>query len=223
MKKLIVKNKFYFVCLSIFILAVGVLIAFLDKGEAILFINSNHTLWADNFFKNATRLGEEPVYVIVVLMFLAYRMRWSLLVALTGFAVMGVSYASKLFFAEDRPLAYFRKLNQDGVLNFVDGVKVYTGQTSFPSGHSMSAFALYTLLVFLLPPRKRYAGILFFLALSVVTSRIYLVQHFLRDIYAGSITGIGIAILVYLISSRIEYKPGHGLDRPLYFRKRKTA
>ncbi len=223
MKKLIVKNKFYFACLTIFILAVGVLMAFIDKGEAILFLNSHHILWANIFFKYATRLGEEPVYVIVVLLFLTYRMRWSLLVALTGFTVMGVSYVSKIFFAEDRPLAYFRKLNQDDVLNFVDGVKVYTGQTSFPSGHSMSAFALYTLLVFLLPPRKRYAAILFFLALSVVISRVYLVQHFLRDIYAGSITGMGIAILVYLISSRIEYKPGQGLDRPLFFRKRKTA
>jgi membrane-associated phospholipid phosphatase len=223
MKKLLVKNKFYFGCLAFFILAGGLFTAFLNKGDAILYLNSYHTSWADIFFKYATILGEEPVYVVIVLLFLSYRMRYSLLVALTGFAVMGVSYASKLFFAEDRPLAFFRKLNQDDILNFVDGVKVYTGQTSFPSGHSMSAFALYSLLVFLLPPRKRLAAVLFLTALAVVVSRVYLVQHFLGDIYAGSIMGVVIAILVYQVNSWFEYQPSKGIDRPLFFRKRKAA
>jgi membrane-associated phospholipid phosphatase len=223
MKKLVLKNKFYFGCLAMFFLLGGLFTVFLDKGDVILFFNNHRSWWADDFFKYATKLGEEPLYVIIALFFLGYRLRYTLLVALTGFAVMGLSYSSKLYFAEDRPLAFFRKLHQEDILNFVDGVKIYTGQTSFPSGHSMSAFALYSMLVFLLPPRKRYAAVLFFIALAVALSRVYLIQHFWQDIYAGSIAGLAIAIVVYLVNSRFQYQPSKRIDQPLFFRKRKAA
>ncbi|MFQ5447837.1 MAG: phosphatase PAP2 family protein, partial [Saprospiraceae bacterium] len=208
------KNRLYFACVAMFVMVGGLFTFFFEKGGAILYFNDFHTAWADIFFKYATKLGEEPVYVIVFLLYLGYRLRYSLLVAITGFSVMGVSYITKLFFGEDRPLAFFRKLNQEDVLNLVDGVKVYTGHTSFPSGHSMSAFALYSLLALLLPPRKRLGALLFITAFTVAFSRIYLVQHFLRDIYAGSLVGVALAILIHWANSHLEYRPGNRIDQP---------
>lgn len=60
---------------------------------------------------------------------------------------------------------------------------------SFPSGHSMTAFAIATALVAFYPPS---GGVLYFCAGSVALSRIVLGMHFTSDVLVGS--GIGVAI-----------------------------
>ena len=56
----------------------------------------------------------------------------------------------------------------------------------------------------------RYRPALFCLALLVAFSRVYLSQHFLNDIYAGSLLGTASALLAWLI-----------LSRPAFFREAK--
>ena len=80
----------------------------------------------------------------------------------------------------------------------------------------MSAFALYGLLIFLLPNKKRYVLLLFLLALVVAVSRVYLVQHFWEDIYVGGLIGVILAMIFYTIDLRLEGK----LDRPLFSKKK---
>ena len=88
-------------------------------------------------------------------------------------------------------------------LRLVEGVEVYIGATSFPSGHTMAGFALFGLLAFLLPKRYKGAALLFFLlALIVALSRVYLVQHFVKDIYLGAWLGLFIAILAWWLFGR---------------------
>jgi membrane-associated phospholipid phosphatase len=84
-------------------------------------------------------------------------------------------------------------------LTFVAGVDVHTGATSFPSGHTMTAFALYGLLAFLLTEKKWIGFFLSLLAIGAAISRVYLVQHFLQDIYLGSLMGFSLAVLWYSI------------------------
>nr|MCU0348977.1 phosphatase PAP2 family protein [Saprospiraceae bacterium] len=110
----------------------------------------------------------------------------------------------------------FAKQNLTEKLTFVEGVDLHSAATSFPSGHAMSAFALYSLLVFILPSQKRFALPLFALALSVAISRIYLVQHFWPDVYAGGIIGVLLAMLWYAFLGRTSENSAAWLEQPIY-------
>ena len=68
-------------------------------------------------------------------------------------------------------------------------------QFSFPSGHTMTAFAI-VLPVALIYPLS--APALFFLAISIAGSRILLGMHFLSDVVAGAVIGSGLGYLSHL-------------------------
>lgn len=59
-------------------------------------------------------------------------------------------------------------------------------QFSFPSGHTITAFAVAASLTVFYPP---LAIGLYFCALSIAASRILLGMHFLSDVFAGAILG----------------------------------
>jgi undecaprenyl-diphosphatase len=68
-------------------------------------------------------------------------------------------------------------------------------QFSFPSGHTMTAFAVATPLLLFYPTLT--IGLLF-CAISIATSRILLGMHFLSDVLAGALIGTGLGYLAYL-------------------------
>jgi undecaprenyl-diphosphatase len=67
-------------------------------------------------------------------------------------------------------------------------------QFSFPSGHTMTAFAVAIPLSLFYP--ELTIG-LFFCALSIAMSRILLGMHFLSDVVAGALIGTGLGYLSY--------------------------
>lgn len=68
-------------------------------------------------------------------------------------------------------------------------------QFSFPSGHTMTAFAVALPLALFYPTLS--VG-LFFCALSIALSRILLGMHFLSDVLAGALIGSGLGYLGYI-------------------------
>jgi len=197
MQTIFAENRAFFISFFIYFLVTGLLLLFINRGDAILFF-SDHRMWfGDQAFIYITKMGEEIAYIFAILILLFNRYRQALLIPFLGIVVTIVSYLTKKFFSEDRPLAYFEKLDVFDQINVVEGVVLHSGATSFPSGHTMSAFALYSFLAFCLPQKKGLGVFLFVVALLVGISRIYLVQHFLRDVYLGSIIGVLLAILFY--------------------------
>ena len=67
---------------------------------------------------------------------------------------------------------------------------------SFPSGHSLTAFAVCVSLSSFLPS---LAAVLFFSAASVAASRILLGMHFLSDVLAGSVLGAMLGYVAFLL------------------------
>jgi len=67
-------------------------------------------------------------------------------------------------------------------------------QFSFPSGHSMTAFAVATVIGLFYP--SLMAGVVF-CAISIAASRILLGMHFLSDVVAGSLLGASIGYWAY--------------------------
>jgi membrane-associated phospholipid phosphatase len=133
---------------------------------------------------------------------------------------MIISFTSKAFFAHDRPILYFEKLGNLDTINLVEGVYEVTGQTSFPSGHTMSGFALFGILAFLVGKKNIVGTICFITALLVGISRIYLVQHFLKDVYLGAIMGSTIALCIYWFQSRYSINENKLIDRRINYKKR---
>ena len=66
-------------------------------------------------------------------------------------------------------------------------------QFSFPSGHTMTAFAVAIAVAVLSQP---HVGLLF-CALSIAMSRVLLGMHFLSDVVAGALIGTGLGYLGY--------------------------
>jgi undecaprenyl-diphosphatase len=71
-------------------------------------------------------------------------------------------------------------------------------QFSFPSGHSITAFAVATPVGLFYPALM--AGLLF-CAISVAASRILLGMHFLSDVVAGSLLGVALGWGAFLLLS----------------------
>ncbi len=213
------ENRIYFILMGLFIIIGGIYLGQSDKVDAIFFCSDNRTPFLNEAFKIITRFGEAPAYFVIGLGALAVSYRHTLLVAFTGLTVMGLSFSLKAFFAIDRPMAFFAKQNLTDRLNLIEGIEMHTGATSFPSGHTMSAFALYSLLIFLLPKKHIYGAILFLLALLVGFSRIYLAQHFWPDVYAGGIIGALWALIIFQVQSKYPPTASGWLDKSLLRKK----
>jgi membrane-associated phospholipid phosphatase len=201
LRGLIGQNTLYFTAFALFLIIGGILLLCIETGEDIFFFSARRSSLGDAFFRYVTKMGEAPIYLLAIAVLLFVRYRYALSVPLLGFIVTFVSYWSKQYFRHDRPLPYLSKLGTFDQLNLVEGVTVHSGSNGFPSGHAMSAFAICTFLALCLPYKRRLALPLFALALLVGLSRIYLVQHFLKDVYLGAVLGVLLAMGWYYLQS----------------------
>lgn len=185
------------------VFAAGLLWFFnIQQGAEILFFSNRRSAFGDFFFKYFTRMGEGILFLLAFLAFLLIRYRTAIYIPLLGITVMLLSVLSKNWFAQPRPYRYFEELNRLDQLTFVEGVYVNKGLSSFPSGHTMAAFALYAFLAFVAPSKKSLALLLLLIAVLVGISRIYLVQHFLQDVLSGGFLGVLLAVFYYYLHQR---------------------
>ncbi|NJL75761.1 MAG: phosphatase PAP2 family protein [Saprospiraceae bacterium] len=197
------QRAYLLLCCTYFLVG-GLLLLLLHQGDEILYFDARRTTFGDVFFKIITRLGEEIPYVLVLLLFLFQRQYIKALgVPALALTVTTVSYLLKTFFAQARPGRFFQTLGHLEQMNLVEGVKLNMGLTSFPSGHTLSAFALTTFIVVAARTKSVWTIFFFLLAVLVAVSRIYLVQHFLRDVYFGAAVGLLLGWLwAYVVNKR---------------------
>jgi membrane-associated phospholipid phosphatase len=178
----------------IFLFSGAVLIIANSKADTHLEFNSYHNSFFDVFFLYVTNLGDGVTAVLVVIISLVVKFRYALIVGLANIISASITQTLKhtIFSGVVRPKKFFEGIHD---LYFVPGMENYL-YNSFPSGHSTCAFSLYFSLA-LIVESKTYKLILFIVAFLVGYSRIYLSQHFLQDVYAGSIIGVGISLLVF--------------------------
>ncbi len=154
--------------------------------------------WVDLFFKYITHLGDGAFAFLVAIIFLFFNVRKSIYILLSYVGAAFVSSILKHLIYPDitRPHFAFQYFVQED-LNVVDGVDLIAFH-SFPSGHALSAFALFFCLLFV--TKSHFFKIVFFvLAILASYSRVYLSQHWLIDIYVGSIIGFMFSLLFYVV------------------------
>ena len=113
--------------------------------------------------------------------------RWSakilyliLCISLSGILNTGIKWIT----GRNRPI----NLIEDGVFGFDFFRMIYLHEnTSFPSGHTVTAFALATAFSFLYP-RLRVPA--FLGAAMIGISRVVLTAHYLSDVIAGAVVGV---------------------------------
>jgi membrane-associated phospholipid phosphatase len=178
-------------------------VVIIPKPEIHLWINRQHNAFADWFFRYITFLGDGLFVILPALIMLFFSLRHFVFLLSAYFSTGLLTQLLKRLFFEDvaRPFRYF---DDSVTLYLVDGVKMLGGR-SFPSGHATSAFALFLCLALL--SSNRYVKLAcFLLACLTAFSRVYLSQHFLIDIVAGSIIGASGALAFYLVLYREQHK-----------------
>ena len=183
-----------FLMYVLYFLTALALVLFLEKGTFLFWLNQKHNPFGDIFFSKVTHLGEWPIYLIVGILLIAYRLYYAILLTLTGIVqVVIVQILKNIVFEAPRPALQF----QDSLssFNLVEGVELRT-LSSMPSGHTASAFALATILI-LLTKNKLLQVMYMLLAILVAISRVYLFQHFMVDTVVGATIGLLVSGLIW--------------------------
>ncbi len=206
-------KKNYFTLLQTVLLVIGAsLIILFNKGELELLINRKLTSPVlDVFFKYVTHLGDGLILLPLFILMLFIKYRYAAFVAIMALYQLIIVHINKRIIFSNMPRPKVFLEGHD--LHFVNGVDIHS-YNSFPSGHTATAFAVYFLLAILID-KKGWSIFLFFLSITIGFSRVYLMQHFIIDVYAGSIAGCLATLLAYFTIKKIDQKKV--LDRKLSF------
>jgi membrane-associated phospholipid phosphatase len=190
----------FFSLLIVFVLAVFLMIY--GKDKSFLIINGAYSVQADYFFNFVTFLGEWLLWVPLFAYALFYN-RQFLIAVVTALIISTIltRLGKQVFFeGQPRPLRLLEDLAR--------AVPILTHNNyvnSFPSGHTSTAFTTALLLAFII--RKKFAIYVFpLIAFLVGYSRVYLAQHFVTDVLAGTIVGIVSSYLALVIYEQFRKK-----------------
>jgi membrane-associated phospholipid phosphatase len=209
-------NRVFFIGFAVLTLIALYLILTRQVGDLLLFINKQRTPGRDRFFIFWTQMAEPVAYITILIMYLMVRYRTAVFSIVVGAAAGIVSAILKGFFQHARPLRWFydNAIELWGTLALFDPNDYNNSwaYSSFPSGHAMSAFAIYSFIAFNAGRWKPAIGLVCILmAASVGFSRMYLLMHFMKDISVGGFLGVGIGIAAFYIQFRI-YPQRENLD-----------
>ncbi|TAE30448.1 MAG: phosphatase PAP2 family protein [Cytophagales bacterium] len=197
------QNRFFFIAYTLLFIAVGILQLVFTQEELIRWVNAHNTVEGDYFFQYATYLGDGVFFVGIILVFFISSRRNGLL-ALTSFLLSsGLSIFLKqvVFHGRPRPAMVFA--DSPWKYHVIEGLNIAT-INSFPSGHTISAFAVFTLFA-LLDDRKNRGWVFLIPAALVGYSRVYLFQHFAVDVFAGSLIGVLSSVVTGIVLTRAPF------------------
>jgi len=168
---------------------------FIDIKAALWFHTINNGRYSD-LFNIITDFGESQWYLITgMLFFVVLRKTYPLraqpgLFLASSVAASGVSAdVIKYIAGRARPILYF----SEQLYGFNCFHYEYEW-ISFPSGHAATAFSAAIVFTTLYP---RWRILFLFAGTLIAFSRIFLTQHYISDVIAGSFLGMASSILLY--------------------------
>lgn len=202
MLKILINNRTFFIIFLLWVVFGALLQLFYTPTQLMFWINQHHNDFLDGFFRFITLLGEDFTW-LGLLIFFAFenfiqgikKINEIKLLLITWLAKVILSVSLKNIFSLPRPMEVYQ--NSGKTIHLVEGVTMHHWK-SFPSGHTMTAFAFACFCLFVLKNNKM-AIVSLFLAMLVAYSRMYLFQHFPRDVVAGSIFAVGTTLIIFII------------------------
>jgi len=189
-------NKYWI----LFFFAIMLFLIFIFSDENLhLRVNQYHCSFFDFFFKYVTYLGDGLMFPLLIVSFFFYDKKQSLKFFMAALLTLLITFVLKkvIFLGVPRPIEFFGA----DKLHLIDGVKMCYWN-SFPSGHAMSAFAIFGSL-FLYVKSKVLKKVFVVLTILAAFSRVYLSQHFMLDILVGGLIGTAIAVWSNLWSNKL--------------------
>ncbi len=153
---------------------------------------------------NLTQLGDALIFFPLIIIFLFYTPKlWQGLLT-SSIITLLISALLKRTFAVPRPAAMFENDS------FVIIGKTLSGRTSLPSGHSITAFMVITILLYAFMPRKIFYKVAWYLllislGLIIVLSRVAVGAHFPLDVIIGSAIGYIAAIIGIKLNNNLGW------------------
>ncbi|MES2567590.1 MAG: phosphatase PAP2 family protein [Bacteroidota bacterium] len=194
-----IKQHFIYIGLYLFLfIFLGYVLLTINKFDIHRYINNHVTNdFIGSLFSYLTHIGDGVFAIVLVLVLLFFSIRNAMYVLLSYAGASLVTTILKNFVFADyyRPYFMFKYYTNDK-LNLVENVEILS-KFSFPSGHATSAFAVFFCLLFM--SKNHFLKIFYFsMACIAAFSRTYLSQHWLVDIYAGSLIGVSFSVIMYL-------------------------
>lgn len=151
-----------------------------------LLVNNNFGTTADAAFAFITHLGEEVPWIILGVIILIFRRQYFPLALLAClFSTLLVQGLKNGLAEQARPS---KAIANASLYHSVKGMVLHT-VNSFPSGHTTTAFTIF-LLCCLFIHKKWIVPVGFAYALAVGYSRVYLAQHFPKDVAGGMLVAV---------------------------------
>ncbi|MHC1706646.1 MAG: phosphatase PAP2 family protein [Bacteroidales bacterium] len=170
--------------------------------DSFLLLNSLNWPWLDYFMYVLTWFGDS--LFIASVMVLAFPRKTSLLLmmilslALTGILVQLLK--QWVFGDWDRPLKVFEN---SADVHIIGDYRLF--HRSFPSGHSVTTGAAFTVLAWYLRDKRYWVIMAGIMAVIVSYTRIYTGSHFAGDVLAGSVLGTLLTVLfIFGVSGKID-------------------
>ncbi len=173
--------------------------------KLFLFFNGMHTPFLDVLMFNISKIWIWIPLYLGVIAFIVKKWKqesiWILLSLIICFALTDqLTNLIKEIFGRLRPS------HEPALAGLVHHVQGYLGgKFSFVSGHAANVFG-FALLSALIIKNTIYSWAIFFWAVAVAYSRIYLGVHYPLDILGGMSLGMGIATIIFLIWNRFQKK-----------------
>jgi membrane-associated phospholipid phosphatase len=192
------EKKQFFLLFFLFIFCALMALFFIGNEEFSHYVNGISTNTADTFFYFITYLGDGIFASLFLIFLLLFRLNIGVL-SITVLIIPGMlTQILKRFCFPDfpRPSVVFNSLINNNNWHLIEGVDLHS-YFSFPSGHTTTVFSICCLSILIIKNKIYHVPILI---LGVFTgfSRIYLSQHFLIDVFVGSIIGCLGSLLLYV-------------------------
>lgn len=174
-----------------------------SQKNLFLFLNSNLSQYP-NFQFNITQLGDALIFFPFLFVFLFYAPKfWQALLTSSVISLI-VSATCKTIFAVPRPAAIY-----DNDIFVIIGKRTI-GLTSLPSGHSITAFMIITILLYAFMPKRSFYKIGWSLALLtlgclIAFSRVGIGAHYPFDVIIGIAIGYMVAIIGIKVNNNVRW------------------
>lgn len=200
LKSVLKDNKPLFIFYLVFFLLGGYPLLAYSKIVLLLQVNHYHHPLLDQFFYYITFLGTPAAYALLIATLFAMKQdNRTLLIGIGSFILMSIIIQGLKrveLFDQSRPMGL---IPTESLSHLVKGVP-YKTYWSFPSGHAGTIFTMICLSHLLVPKKSWWLSLsLGLLACAVAYSRLYLCQHFYRDIYVGALIGTCSTIAIYAL------------------------
>ncbi len=186
----------------------------INHGDVVLWLNGISKEEWDGFVNFLTDLGLGSFVAVFMALLSFVRIRYAIM-GLLNLALVGLftNLFKKFLFPERiRPFNYFL---YDDLPRFLHAAEL-NYHSSFPSGHTMTIFAAMSLIAYFVG-KKSLGMVLFFVALIICFTRIYLLQHFFLDVFVGSILGIVCTLItIWIADQKLTLQNRSLFAKPIY-------